>query len=103
VVARGQIIAVTSGSRIFRALIISSDEANTHDEIAPWGLLVERRAATSDLLTPLSAADPLAGAVVNGAVVMRIDRSAIRENFGYVSNNTMNAVENVLRDFLDLP
>jgi mRNA-degrading endonuclease toxin of MazEF toxin-antitoxin module len=48
--------------------------------------------------------DPLTGAFVRiHSVVQILDRSALRDNHGFVSRDTMNAVEEALREFLDLP
>jgi mRNA-degrading endonuclease toxin of MazEF toxin-antitoxin module len=35
--------------------------------------------------------------------VQILDRSALRDNHGFVSHDTMNAIETALREFLDLP
>ena len=100
---RGQILAVVSGSRHYRVLIISNDEFNDNDLVSPWGLTVQRTNIQSELFVPLAAEDPLSGAVVDITRVMRIDRTAVRENYGFVSNATLNAVEYALRNFLNLP
>jgi mRNA-degrading endonuclease toxin of MazEF toxin-antitoxin module len=48
--------------------------------------------------------DPLSGAYVKiHAVVQILDRSALRDSHGFVSHLTMNAVEEALREFLELP
>jgi hypothetical protein len=48
--------------------------------------------------------DPLSGAFVRiHSVVQILDRSALRDSHGFVSHTTMNAVEDALREFLELP
>ena len=37
------------------------------------------------------------------SVVQILDRSALRDNHGFVSNTTMDSVETALREFLELP
>ena len=91
------------GSQQYRLLIISNDECNDEPDIDPWGVLVVRVDAVPDMVIRLSPEDPLSGAVVDFTRVMRVDRTALRDNHGFVSNDTMNAVEYALRDFLNLP
>lgn len=94
---------MVAGSRQYRILIISNDEFNDSDLVSPWGLAVQRTAVPSELFVPLTAEDPLSGAFVDVTRVMRIDRTALRENYGFISNTTLNAVEYALRSFLNLP
>jgi hypothetical protein len=48
--------------------------------------------------------DPLAGAFVKiHTVVQILDRTALRDNHGFVSHPTMNAIEDAIREFLELP
>lgn len=48
--------------------------------------------------------DPISGAYVRiHSVVQILDRTALRDNHGFVSNTTMDAVETALREFLELP
>jgi mRNA interferase MazF len=91
------------GSQQYRLLIISNDEYNELDEVRPWGAAVIRGKADSELLVQLSADDPLSGAMVDVTRVMQIDRTALRDNHGFVSNTTLNSVEYALREFLNLP
>jgi hypothetical protein len=51
----------------------------------------------------MSAADPLPGAMIVVPRVLRCDPSALRHNLGFVANDTMNAIERGLREFLNLP
>ncbi|MFV2104731.1 hypothetical protein [Micromonospora sp. LOL_024] len=47
---------------------------------------------------------PLTGAYVRiHSVVQILDRTALRDNHGFVSHTTMNAVDTALREFLELP
>jgi len=47
---------------------------------------------------------PLAGAFVRiHNVVQILDRSALRDSHGFVSHDTMSAIEEALREFLELP
>lgn len=58
----------------------------------------------NQLAVRLSEADPLAGAFIRiHSVVQILDRSALRDNHGFVSHDTMTAVEAALREFLELP
>jgi len=101
---RGQVWEYTSGSRQYRVLIISSDEYNDTERAFPWALGIEREApAVPGYLIRLSAADPLTGAAVDVTRVVRVDTTALRRVLGYVSTETLNAVERGLREFLSLP
>jgi mRNA-degrading endonuclease toxin of MazEF toxin-antitoxin module len=86
-------------------LIISNDEYNAVAELAAWGLVVARDVPRENhLAVPLAREDPLAGAYVKiHAVVQILDRGALRDSHGFVSHTTMNAVEDSLREFLELP
>ena len=56
------------------------------------------------LAVQMSTADPLSGAYVRiHSVFQVLDRSALRDNHGFVSHATMTAVETALREFLELP
>jgi mRNA-degrading endonuclease toxin of MazEF toxin-antitoxin module len=55
------------------------------------------------LTVRLTDSDPLPAAVVHIPKVLRIDPSELRTNLGHVSHDTMNAIEEALRDFLALP
>ena len=100
---RGEVWTLVRGSRQYRVLIVSNDEYNVLEDVTPWGLIIDRIVADSDLLVPLVAYDPLPGATVDASAVVRVDRSALRDNHGFVGNDTMNRVEYALRDLLNLP
>lgn len=102
---RGQIWTLMRGGSQHRVLVISNDEYNAVDELAVWALTVVRDVPhPNHLVIQLNAADPLAGAFVRiHSVVQVLDRGALRDNHGFVSHATMNAVEEALREFLDLP
>src|SRR5262245_20185149 len=101
---RGQIWEYVQGSRQYRTLIVSNDEYNELPGAVPWGLAMERNASgIPGFLVQLGADDPLPGAVVIIPRVMRCDVAALRHNLGFVANETMNAVERGLREFLNLP
>ncbi|MEV0899820.1 hypothetical protein [Actinoplanes sp. NPDC049802] len=52
---------------------------------------------------PWGDGDPLSGARVRiHGVVQILDRSALPEFHGFVSHSAMNAVEDAIRDFLEL-
>ncbi|WP_238015542.1 type II toxin-antitoxin system PemK/MazF family toxin [Dactylosporangium sp. AC04546] len=102
-VVRGQVWTYLVGSWQYRVVIISNDEFNEFENVHPWALVVDRTAGGSDLTVPLGPDDPLPGAAVNVAVVLRVDRTGLRHNHGYLSNDTMNLLEDALRDFLNLP
>jgi mRNA interferase MazF len=105
VVNRGQVWTLVRGGSQHRVLVISNDEYNSVEELAVWALTVVRDVPHPNHLTvQLGAADPLRGAFVRiHSVVQILDRSALRDNHGFVSIATMNAVEDALRDFLELP
>lgn len=102
---RGQIWTLLRGGSQHRVLVISNDEYNSVDELAIWALTVVRDVPhPNPLAVRLSGDDPLAGAFVRiHSVVQVLDRSALRDNHGFVSLATMNAVETELREFLELP
>lgn len=102
---RGQIWTLLRGGSQHRVLVISNDEYNSIEDLAVWALTVVRDAPHPNHLTVrLGGADPLSGASVRiHSVVQILDRSALRDNHGFVSHATMNAVENALREFLELP
>ena len=101
---RGQIWEHVRGSRQYRVLIISNDEYNEMPGAAPWAVTVERGSANiPGYAVLLNRDDPLPGAVVVIPYVLRCDASALRRSVGFVTNETMNAVEYGLREFLNLP
>lgn len=102
---RGQIWTLLRGGSQHRVLVISNDEYNSVEELAMWALTVVRDVPhPNHLAVPLGEGDPLAGAFVRiHGVVQILDRSALRDNHGFVSESTMNAIENALREFLELP
>jgi mRNA-degrading endonuclease toxin of MazEF toxin-antitoxin module len=104
-VRRGQIWTLLRGSNQYRVLVISNDEYNDVPELAAWALVVARDVPhQNQLAIRLGSGDPLAGAYVKiHAVVQVLDRTALRENHGFVSHPTMEAVEGALREFLELP
>ena len=103
--SRGQIWTLLRGGSQYRVLVISNDEYNSVEELAVWALTIVRDVPhPNHLAVRLSDADPLAGAFVRiHSVVQILDRSALRDNHGFVSHDTMNAVEVALREFLELP
>jgi mRNA interferase MazF len=105
VVKRGQIWTLLRGGSQHRVLVISNDEYNGVQELAVWALTVVRDVPhPNHLVVPLVGDDPLSGAFVRiHSVVQVLDRAALRDNHGFVSQATMNAVENALREFLELP
>lgn len=86
-------------------LIVSNDEYNSVEQLAIWALTVARDVPhPNQLAVRLNEADPLAGAFVRiHSVVQVLDRTTLRDNHGFVSHGTMNAVESALLEFLDLP
>jgi mRNA interferase MazF len=105
VVKRGQIWTLVRGGSQHRVLVISNDEYNGIEELAVWALTVVRDVPhPNHLAVRLSGDDPLSGAFVRiHSVVQILDRSALRDNHGFVSHTTMTAVEDALREFLELP
>jgi mRNA-degrading endonuclease toxin of MazEF toxin-antitoxin module len=104
-VSRGQVWTLLRGGAQHRVLIISNDEYNAVPELAIWALTVVREAPhPNHLAVRLAPRDPLAGAFVRmHSVVQILDRTALRESHGFVSHETMQAVESALREFLELP
>lgn len=102
---RGQIWTLLRGGSQHRVLVISNDEYNSVDELAVWALTVVRDVPhPNHLAVRLGHDDPLAGAYVRiHGVVQILDRTALRDNHGFISHATMNAVEAALREFLELP
>ena len=102
---RGQVWTLLRGAAQYRVLVISNDEYNSVEELAIWGLTVAREVPhPNQLAVRLGDADPLAGAFVRiHSVVQILDRSALRDNHGFVSHDTMNLIEEALREFLELP
>jgi mRNA-degrading endonuclease toxin of MazEF toxin-antitoxin module len=88
-----------------RVLVVSNDEYNGVEELAVWALTVVRDVPHPNrLAVRLGREDPLGDAFVRiHSVVQILDRSALRDNHGFVSHATMNAVEGALREFLELP
>jgi mRNA interferase MazF len=105
VVRRGQVWTLLRGGSQYRVLIISSDEYNEVAELAIWALVVSRDVPhANQLAVRLGAGGPLSGAFVKiHGVVQILDRASLRTSHGFVSHPTMNAAENGLREFLELP
>lgn len=104
-VKRGQIWTLLRGASQHRVLVISNDEYNSVEELAIWALAVVREVPhPNHLAVQLQKDDPLTGAFVRiHSVVQILDRSALRDNHGFVSHDTMNRVEAALREFLEMP
>jgi len=96
---------VLRGASRHRVLVVSNDEYNSVEELAIWALTVVRDVPhPNHLIVRLDTDDPLTGAYVRiHSVVQILDRTALRDNHGFISNATMNAVEAALREFLELP
>jgi mRNA interferase MazF len=105
VVKRGQIWTLLRGGGQHRVLVISNDEYNGVEELAVWALTVVRDVPhPNHLAVRLGEGDPLSGAFVRiHSVVQVLDRTTLRDNHGFVSLATMEAVEAALREFLELP
>jgi mRNA-degrading endonuclease toxin of MazEF toxin-antitoxin module len=101
---RGQVWEYVQGSRQYRVVIASNDEYNELPGAFPWALVLERSATDiPGYLIELTGEDPLPGAVVVVPRVVRCDTSALRRDLGFVTNETMNAIDRGLREFLNLP
>jgi mRNA-degrading endonuclease toxin of MazEF toxin-antitoxin module len=85
--------------------VISNDEYNNVEELAIWALTIAREVPhPNHLAVRLNEAEPLTGAFVRiHSVVQILDRTALRDNHGFISHDTMNAIETALREFLELP
>jgi mRNA interferase MazF len=105
VVRRGQVWTLLRGGSQHRVLIISNDEYNSVEELAIWALAVVRDTPhPNHLVVRLGSDDPLGGAFIRiHSVVQILDRSSLRDNHGFVSHATMSAVEDAIREFLELP
>jgi hypothetical protein len=85
-------------------MIVSSDEYNELPGAVPWALAIEREApVVPGYLVRLADDDPLPGASVVIPRVVRCDTAALRRMLGFVRNDTLNAVERGLREFLNVP
>jgi mRNA-degrading endonuclease toxin of MazEF toxin-antitoxin module len=104
-VRRGQVWTLLRGGSQYRVLVISNDEYNGVEELAIWALVVARDVPhPNQLAVQLGPSDPLSAAFVKiHGVVQVLDRTALRDNHGFVSHTTMIAVEDGLREFLELP
>ena len=104
-VRRGQVWTLLHGGAQRRILIISNDEYNAVDGLPIWALTITRDAPVpTHLAVQIPAGNPLAGAYVRiHGVVQVVDRTALREGHGYLSHEAMTAVEEALREFLELP
>jgi len=104
-VRRGQIWTLLRGGSQYCVLVISNDEYNEVQELAIWALVIARDVPRpNQLAVGLRAGDPLSGSFVKiHGVVQILDRDALRETHGFVSRATMTAVEDGLREFLELP
>lgn len=104
-VRRGQVWTLLRGGSQYRVLIISNDEYNEVAELAVWALVVSRNVPhPNQLAIRLGSEDPLSGAFIKiHGVVQILDRDALRSCHGFVSHATMNAIEDGLREFLELP
>lgn len=102
---RGQVWTLLRGGSQYRVLVISNDEYNEVAELAIWALVVSRDLPHSNqLAVRLGSEDPLSGAFVKiHGVVQILDRATLRNNHGFVSHATMTAIEEGLREFLELP
>jgi len=101
---RGQVWEYVQGSRQYRVMIVSNDEYNELAGTVPWALAIEREApAIPGYLVRMADDDPLPGAAVVVPRVVRCDPAALRRMLGFVGNDTLNAVERGLREFLNLP
>ncbi len=102
---RGQIWTLLRDGSQYQVLVISNDEYNSVEELAIWALVVSRDVPhPNQLAVRLGAGDPLSGSFVKiHGVVQILDRAALRDNRGFVSHATMNAIEDGLREFLELP
>ncbi len=101
---RGQVWEYVAGSQQYRVVLVSGDEYNAIPKAAPWGLMIQRQApAIPDYLIELTGADPLPGATIVIPTVLRCQPTGLVRNLGFLSENTMNAVERALREFLTLP
>jgi mRNA-degrading endonuclease toxin of MazEF toxin-antitoxin module len=105
VVRRGQVWTLLRGGSQHRVLVISNDEYNSVEQLAIWALTIVREVPhPNQLAVRLTEADPLAGAFIRiHSVVQILDRTALRDNHGFVSHATMNVAEEALREFLELP
>ena len=102
--ARGQVWEYIAGPRQYRAVVLSSDEYNSRPEFQPVGLLAARDAPPVGVLgVRLGTADPLPGATVRVAAPIRLVRTGLVRNLGWLTEPTMVAVERAVRDFFELP
>lgn len=104
-VNRGQVWTLLQGSNQYRVLIISNDEYNYVEDLPVCALAIQRETPPAGHLTvDLQGGDPYAGAKIRIHSFVKInDRTALKESHGFISPDTMAAVERAVRDFLELP
>lgn len=94
---------MTRDGDLYHVLIVSNDEYNAIPEAAVWALAVVPGAGQTPLAIHLCSDDLLRGGSVSiPSLVQILDRATLKENLGYVAPGTMSAVEDALREFLDL-
>lgn len=87
-----------------RVVILSSDEYNSQEEFQPVGVLVIRQTLQVGVLgVRLGPGDPLPGATVMANAPIRIVRSGLRTALGWLTDASMIAVEQAVRDLYELP
>jgi mRNA-degrading endonuclease toxin of MazEF toxin-antitoxin module len=103
-VRRGQLWTLERGGGLHHVLVISNDEYNAVPSLAVWALAVVRGIPQSNpLAVHLCHHDPVQDASVSiPSLVQILDRGSLKDNLGYVAPGTMNAVEDALREFLEL-
>ncbi|GIF25316.1 mRNA-degrading endonuclease toxin of MazEF toxin-antitoxin module [Actinoplanes tereljensis] len=103
-VKRGQVWTWVRGDDRHHVLVISNDEYNAEPGVAVWALILVRGLPQSNPLgVHLCSDDPFGGASVSiPALVQILDRGSLTENHGYLAPGTMRAVEDALREFMDL-
>jgi mRNA interferase MazF len=85
--------------------VISNDEYNTRRGTGEVGAHRRPQRPHPTVLVSASVRPTRSpGAFVSiYSVVQILDRTALRDNHGFVSHDTMNVIEEVLREFLELP
>jgi mRNA-degrading endonuclease toxin of MazEF toxin-antitoxin module len=103
VVRRGQVWTWVNAGVAHRVVIISNDEFNAEPGLAVWALLILPEVSRpSDLTVHLCDADAPPGYVSAPGLVQILDRGTLKESHGFLAPGTMRAVEDALKDFLEL-
>jgi mRNA interferase MazF len=103
VVRRGQVWTWVHNGTAHRVVVISNDEFNAEPGLPVWALLIVPEVpAVGDLAVHTCDGDVEPGYVSIPGLVQILDRGTLKESHGFLAPGTMRAVEDALKDFLEL-